>query len=39
MTHFMFRLKRLAASRSPEGAEFMSKEDVVRELVCGQIEG
>jgi len=34
---FMHKLKKLAASRSPEGSEFMSKEDVVRELVrcCG----
>ena len=30
---FMHKLKKLAASRSPEGSEFMSKEDVVRELV------
>ncbi len=30
---FMHKMKKLAAARSPEGAEFMSNEDVVRELV------
>ena len=30
---FMHKLKRLAAERSPEGSEFLSKAAVVRELV------